>query len=46
MGPHRGGEIIWQLSGYGRFELLALQTENPPAPRQMESRLLEAFFKR
>lgn len=43
-GPHKGGEIIWQLKGYENFEIWILSTGNPPKPRQVEGKLLEQFF--
>jgi hypothetical protein len=42
-GPHRGGEILWQLCEYTTFRVLALPTGGPPVPRQMEEGLIEAF---
>lgn len=42
-GPHRGGEILWQLDGYMDFRVVALPTGGPPVPRQREAALLEAF---
>ena len=45
-GPHKGGEIIWQLDDWGRFELFAMPTDDPPWPRRTEQTLIEAFSKR
>lgn len=43
-GPHKGGEIIWQLKGYENFTIWILPTGNPPAPREMEENLLKSFY--
>ena len=43
-GPHRGGEIIWQLKDYETFEIWVLPTGNPPEPRNLEERLLKRFY--
>jgi hypothetical protein len=43
-GPHRGGEIIWQLKGYENFEIWILSTGNPPEPRILEEKLLRQFY--
>ncbi len=43
-GPHKGGEIIWQLKGYENFSIWILPTGNPPAPREMEAKLLKSFY--
>jgi hypothetical protein len=43
-GPHKGGEIIWQLKGFENFEIWILPTGNPPEPRNMEEKLLKQFF--
>lgn len=43
-GPHKGGEIIWQLKGYENFEIWILATGNPPEPRNMEEKLLKQFY--
>lgn len=43
-GPHKGGEIIWQLKGYENFEIWILSTSNPPDPRNMEEKLLKQFY--
>jgi hypothetical protein len=42
-GPHKGGEILWQLEGYERFELWILPTEDPPIPRNTERALIKSF---
>ena len=42
-GPHKGGEIFWQLRGYEEFELWILPKENP---RELENQLLISFFKK
>jgi len=42
-GPHKGGEIVWQLKGYKDFSVWALSTPEPPAPRDTEAKLLKAF---
>jgi|GEM_PF-988227 len=43
-GPHKGGEIIWQLRGNENFEIWVLPTGNPPEPRNKEEKLLNQFF--
>lgn len=43
-GPHKGGEIIWQLKGYENFEIWILVTGNPPEPRNTEEKLLKQFY--
>lgn len=43
-GPHKGGEIIWQLKGFENFEVWILSTNIPPEPRHMEEKLLKQFF--
>ncbi len=45
-GPHRGGEIMWQLFGYEQFEIWAKPTGDPPIPRQLEKELLADFVNR
>lgn len=45
-GPHRGGESLWQLAGYDRFNVLVLTTGLPPEPKTVEETLLEKFRKR
>ena len=42
-GPHRGGEILWQLNGYKEFSLWVLPTDNPPVPRNLEKTIIERF---
>lgn len=42
-GPHRGGEIVWQLARYEEFALHALSTSGPPLPRVVEIALLTEF---
>ena len=42
-GPHRGGEIAWQLRDYQQFHVWAAQTADPPIPRQIEETLLQQF---
>jgi hypothetical protein len=43
-GPHKGGEIIWQLKGYENFEIWIMPTGNPPEPRILEEKLLKQFY--
>ena len=43
-GPHKGGEIIWQLKEYENFEVCILQTGKPPEPRIIEANLLKQFY--
>ena len=43
-GPHKGGEIIWQLKGYENFEVWILPTGNPPEPRNLEEKLIRQFY--
>jgi len=40
-GPHRGGELLWQLKGYESFEVGYLPTDQP---EKQESRLLGLFL--
>jgi hypothetical protein len=42
-GPHKGGEILWQLKGWHLFSLWVLPTAGPPVPRQTETALLDSF---
>lgn len=42
-GPHKGGEILWQLESFEAFEVGYLPTGGPPAPRKLERALLRAF---
>jgi hypothetical protein len=44
-GPHRGGEILWQLANYESFILEVIPTGDPPVPRQLERNLLAAFVR-
>lgn len=44
-GPHKGGEILWQLKNYERFELWILPTDGPPEPRNYEELVLRTFHK-
>jgi len=43
-GPHKGGEIIWQLLGYEDFEVMIMPTGNPPFPSMVEENLLKSFY--
>ena len=43
-GPHKGGEILWQLVGYDEFEIWVQPTGLPPEPRDEEMRLLQSFY--
>lgn len=42
-GPHKGGEILWQLRGYESFTVWAMPTGNPPGPRDTEKELIQLF---
>jgi hypothetical protein len=42
-GPHRGGELLWQLKGYENFELGYLPTDTP---EEFEKSLLVWFYSR
>ena len=42
-GPHRGGEILWQLRGYEQLLVCWRPTETPPAPRRLERSLIASF---
>jgi len=44
-GPHKGGEILWQLKNYGTFEIWILPTNGPPEPRNYEELILRTFHK-
>jgi len=44
-GPHKGGEILWQLKNYEIFELWMLPTGEPPEPRKYEELILRTFHK-
>ena len=43
-GPHKGGEILWQLKGYEKFKVWVLPTTGPPVPRINEENLLKRFY--
>jgi len=43
-GPHKGGEILWQLVGYEGFEVWIYPIDPPPAPRDSERELLKSFY--
>lgn len=42
-GPHRGGEIVWQLKGHEAFEVLFLPTDTPIQAEEMEANLISEF---
>lgn len=42
-GPHKGGEILWQLLDYKDFTLWVLPTNGPPVPRDYENQILQKF---
>ena len=42
-GPHKGGEIVWQLDGWQDLELYATPTSDPPSPRTAELSLTISF---
>jgi hypothetical protein len=42
-GPHKGGEIVWQLRDSLQFHVWAVQTADPPVSRQLEETLLKQF---
>ena len=42
-GPHKGGEILWQLVGYKDFLVWYLPTDPPPEPRDTEAELIHSF---
>ncbi len=44
-GPHKGGEILWQLKNYECFEIWILPTSGPPEPRNYEELILRTFYK-
>ena len=44
-GPHRGGEILWQLRNFCTFSIDVSPTSGPPVPRNIEMELLEQFVK-
>lgn len=43
-GPHKGGEILWQLEGYESFRIWIRSTSDPPIPRRCEKKLLVSFY--
>ncbi|RJP63345.1 MAG: hypothetical protein C4543_00640 [Ignavibacteriales bacterium] len=43
-GPHKGGEIIWQLNGFEEFKVWIYPTGLPPEPRIIEEKLIRRFF--
>lgn len=45
-GPHKGGEILWQLNDWDKLVVWAKPTGPPPKPREEELRLLDAFLSR
>ncbi len=45
-GPHKGGEILWQLKNYESFEIWILPTNEPPEPRNYEEWILKTFHKK
>ncbi len=44
-GPHKGGEIVWQLKKYETFDVWIFPTGNPPEPRNHEEFILKTFHK-
>ncbi len=42
-GPHKGGEILWQVRGHQSFEVLALPTGEAPITRVWERSLITRF---
>ena len=42
-GPHKGGEILWQLRDYEQLVVCWRPTGMPPAPRELERTLLASF---
>lgn len=42
-GPHKGGEIVWQLAKWGQFELYGAPTGDPPIPRTTEIEMIDQF---
>jgi len=44
-GPHKGGEIIWQLKGYESFIIFYLPIKTPDAAAEMESKLISEFYR-
>lgn len=43
-GPHKGGEIIWQLKNYDCFEIWILPVNFSASPRLIEENLLRSYF--
>ena len=43
-GPHKGGEILWQLKKYETFEIWIYPTNGPPDPRIHEELILRIFL--
>ncbi len=43
-GPHKGGEILWQLVGCEEFSVWVKSTGVPPEPRHCERLLLKYFY--
>lgn len=43
-GPHKGGEILWQVRGYRDFELMIMRTVKPLSPRVWECALNNRFL--
>lgn len=44
-GPHKGGEILWQLKNYESFDIWIFPTNEPPEPRNYEELILRTFHK-
>lgn len=42
-GPHGGGEILWQLSGYEALSIWVIPTKGAPTPKLLEKSVLRAF---
>lgn len=42
-GPHKGGEIIWQIEGFEKFNVWILSTADPPTPIILEKSILNLF---
>ena len=42
-GPHKVGEILWQLKQYEKLFLWILPTEGPTTPRNIENTILHTF---
>ena len=45
-GPHKGGEILWQLKGFEMFTLWVSPTGDPPIPRKLERQYLADFVRK